>query len=203
MASRSVRVGLLIGLPLVFGIVGCCAGLNTWVLFPLWQRVEERSYPLPHHFPKYPGNLTLRFAMVHDVIHERFPHHGPDYYRARNREVEQAVDGKRPTAKGKEADEYFRLLDDRGVGLEFLGRHQEAVGLMRDKLAQQEALGYKGRDLYSTYANLGTFLILWQLGEGVKDAAKAKDRIGESVRWVKKAIAVYPQSHFGREKWQV
>src|SRR5262249_54486567 len=115
----------------------------------------------------------------------------------------QAWEKKRVTVRGKEAMEAFRLLDDWGVGLVFLGRHQEAVALMRKKLEQQQALGYKDRDLYSTYANLGTFLILWQLTEGVHDAVKARKRIRESISWVRKAIEVYPQSHFGRESWQV
>src|SRR5262249_37205138 len=152
MASRSVRIGLLITLPLVFGFIGCCSGGFMQMFSPLMQRIEEKTYPLPHHFPKYPGNLTFRFAMAHDVIHERFPHHGPDYYRARNREVERALAKTPPTARGKEADDYFRLLDDWGVGLEFLGQHQQAVDLMRKKLEQQNDLGYKDRELYSTYA---------------------------------------------------
>src|SRR5262249_25582975 len=80
-------------------------------------RTAAHEYPLPHHIPKHPGNLTLRFAMVHDVIHERFPRHGPDYYRARNREVDAALPKTiLPTQKGKFTDDYFALLDDKGVG---------------------------------------------------------------------------------------
>ena len=41
--------------------------------------------PLPHHVPKYPGGVSFRFAMAHDVIHERFSRHGPAYYRERDR----------------------------------------------------------------------------------------------------------------------
>src|SRR5437764_977486 len=82
-----------------------------------------------------------------------------DYYRARNREVDAALQkASLPAAKGPDADAYFALLDDKGVGLEFLGQHQEAVDLMRDKLKRQQTLACAGRDLYSAYANLGTFL---------------------------------------------
>ena len=124
------------------------------------DKLTKRDFPLPHHIPKYPGNLTLRFAMGHDVIHERFPRHGPAYYRARNQSVKEALKTLNPAKKGAAADQYFRLLDDLGVGLEFLGQHQEAVDLMRQKLVDQRALGYTDKELYSTYANLGTFLIL-------------------------------------------
>lgn len=202
-ATRRFQLMLL---PLFFGAVGFVFGVVIQHKTPLGfsrTKTVEREYPLPHHIPKYPGNLTLRFAMVHDVIHERFPHHSPQYYRARNREVEKALKRSPPTAKTRETQDYFRLIDDLGVGLSRLGQHQQAAEVLRDKLKRQEALGYQGRELYSTYANLGTLLILWQLSEGVQDVPKAKERIGESVSWIRKAIDVYPQSHFGREIWQL
>ena len=52
---------------------------------------EEHAYPLPHHVPRHAGNLTLRFAMVHDVIHERFPRHGSAFYAERNRQVRRMI----------------------------------------------------------------------------------------------------------------
>ena len=192
------RYTRVIAIPILCAVVGSLIGAK--ILFS--STSKEVEYPLPHHVPKYPGNLTLRFAMVHDVIHERFPRHGPDYYRARNRAAKDAMSKLDDRVKG-EADDHFRLLDDLGVGLEFLGQHQQAVDLMRDKLKRQERLGYKGKELYSTYANLGTFLILWQLSEGVGDVAQAKKRIQESVKWIRKAIEVYPEAHFGREQWQL
>src|SRR5262249_44264819 len=78
-----------------------------------------------------------------------------------------------------------------------------AVEVMHRKLQDQQALGHVGKDLYSTYANLGTILIMWQLSEGVKDVPQAKARIKESVQWIREAIKEYPESHFGRESWQV
>ncbi len=193
-------------IPVVFALFGLLfAPLASAGMFANWSPadVQEFTFPLPHHIPKSPGNLTLRFAMVHDVIHERFPVHGKEYYRARNREAEQALKPLNTDKRGKEVEEYFRLTDDLAVGLEFLSEHQAAIDLMGIKLAKQEALSYEGRDLYSTYANLGTFLILWQLNEGVGDVPKAKQRIAESIDWIHKAVKVLPESHFGREQWQV
>ena len=72
-------VGFLLGrrrtivIPVTFGVVGFLLGGLT-AHTPLTMRpppeVVEYAYPLPHHIPKIPGNLTLRFAMVHDVVHE-------------------------------------------------------------------------------------------------------------------------------------
>ena len=59
--------------------------------------------------------ISLRFAMVHDVIHERFPKHGEAYYRHRNdmakRRLAQADATTRPS------DPAWRLMDDLAVGL--------------------------------------------------------------------------------------
>lgn len=186
-------------LPAMFGGIGFLIGGFS----PIPYHVVEREYPVPHHVAQYPGNVSLRFAMVHDVIHERFPNHGRDYYVARNRAVERSVKKLDKSTSAKDRAEQFRLLDDLAVGLSKVGRHEEAVNLLRDKLKRQQALGQKGKELYSTYANLGTVLILWQLTEGVEDARRAKTRIQESIEWIKKAVEVYPESHFGREIWQL
>jgi hypothetical protein len=203
MSARSgtvVRLCLVALAALIGGVLGA--------VFPVpdyFHPEPAASYPMPYHVPKYPGGVSLRLAMVHDVIHERFPRHGPAYYEERNRlataetqaeEAEQAA-GKKPSAR------YYGLLDDLGVGLERLGRHAEAVALMRRKLQKQQDQGLTGRDLYSSYANLGTFLILWQLDEGFDDKEHARERLREATAWVRKAVDVYPESHFGREQWQI
>ncbi len=48
----------------------------------LAQRVS-----LPHHVPQFRGGVSLRLAMVQDVLHERFPKHGSIWYETRNRET--------------------------------------------------------------------------------------------------------------------
>jgi hypothetical protein len=164
----------------------------------------DGAFPLPHHVPKYPGGVSLRFAMVHDVLHERYPRHGRAYYEERNRTVLAALNGaaakRLPDALPSAGD--FALMDDLGVGLEMLGRHKEAVDVMRDKLRKQENAGVSGGELYTTYADLGTFLVHWQMAEGFADPPKAKERLREGLGFIRKSIEMKPDAHFGREIWQ-
>ena len=76
------------------------------------------------------------------------------------------------------------------------------MALIRGKLQEQVDRKLTGQELYSSYANLGTFLILWQLQEGFADKAQAKQRLQEGLGYVKQSIAINPQAHFGREIWQ-
>src|SRR5207253_1322106 len=94
--------------------------------------------------------------MVNDVIHERFPKHGPDYYQERNRRAREALKG----VNGSSSPREFELLDDLAVGLEMAGEHDAAIQLVRDKLKRQLALNLPRPQLYTSYSNLGTFLIL-------------------------------------------
>jgi hypothetical protein len=185
----------------ILAICGGCAGLfvgNFYRLPGQRQRAEIAEYPLPHHVSKYEGGISLRFAMVHDVIHERYPRHGEAYYRERNRLVRhQLVD-----SEGRHDDAYFALIDDLGAGLDALKEDDEAVRVLRDKLRRQEALGQKDRQLYTTYANLGTFLIHGNARVALSGDAAARDRLREGLSFIKKSIEVNPQAHFGREIWQ-
>lgn len=202
-SSRSMRLLIV----LLFAALGLLAGgaiLGLLLRFPKFATnpSHRQAYPLPHHVARYPDNLTFRFAMAHDVLHERFPRHGREYYVERNRKVSLALHEPAPADQAA-MDRYFALIDDLAVGLCFTDQHERAVEMMRDKLKRQQALGRRGRDLYSTYANLGTFLILWQLHLGLPGGDDARPRIRESIDWVRKAIEVYPESHFGRERWQL
>jgi hypothetical protein len=184
-------------------VIGFLVAAISYNFDPPLPRPE--NYPLPHHIAKYPGGVSFRFAMVHDVIHERYPKHGPAYYRERNRVVRRQLDelraGRQP---GKPPPpEYFRLLDDLAVGLTRLGEYEAAVQLLRDKLQEQTDLGQGGRERYTSYANLGTVLILWQIANGFADVPQAKERIQESIDLIRRAVAVNPESHFGREPWQL
>ncbi len=187
-------------LALVFlmATAGAVVGFNVGL-----QKVTS-VYPLPHHIPKYEGGICLRFAMVHDVIHERYPVHGRALYEERNRRALRAIKDEDARRQKGEAPTpaYFAMKDDLGVGLERLGEHEGAVALMREKLRQQEAAGLKEHDLYSTKANLGTFLILWQLQEGFGDLPTTKQRLNEGLALVRGSMAAKPDAHFGREVWQ-
>jgi hypothetical protein len=182
-------------------IIGLCAGLVVGYSYQLPGQVppaEVVEYPLPHHVPKYGGGISLRFAMVHDVLHERFPRHGEAYYQERNRLTRQAL----AQHTGPHDDSSLALFDDLGAGLDYLKQDEEAVSLLRDKLRAQEALGRKGRQLYTTYANLGTFLIHGNARAALSGDAAAKERLREGLSFIHKSIEVYPQAHFGREIWQ-
>lgn len=197
--SRPLQFLLVLCLAVVGAIGGAIAGAR------LEPPESTQSYPLPHHIPKYPGVASLRFAMVHDVVTERFPKHGPAYYEERNRITRQALDqeeARMKQADGKPTKKYFELLDDLGAGLDLLRQHEESVALMRKKLKQQLELELPRKELYSSFANLGTFIILWQIHEGFADKAQSKARLTEGVDLIHQAININPESHFGREIWQ-
>lgn len=180
------------------GLFGALLGVyvGTTYFAPSPETVA-RTVPMPHHVPKHAGGLSLRLAMVHDVIHERFPAHGPAFYRERERLARERL-----AARPPDADEAFALLDDIGTGLDKLGSAAEAVEVLRDKLARQEKKGLAGRDLYTSYANLGTFLIHANMKAATAGDPAAKERVREGWEFIKKSIAVNPDAHFGREEWQ-
>ncbi len=180
------------------------AGLLVFSPFArLASRAEPRSnyLPLPHHIAKYPDGVSFRFAMVHDVIHERYSRHGEANYRERNRLVRAEID-KIKDADGLPPADRLHLIDDLGVGLDVLGEHDEAVRWLRLKLRAEEKLGKKGQDLYVTYANLGTFLIHGNMAAAFKGDKAAEQRVREGIDFLRKGIDVNPQAHFGREIWQ-
>ena len=181
-------------------------GTAIWAAAGIGQglrNVDARTvrYPLPHQIPKYPGGVSFRFAMVHDVIHDRYPRHGRTYYEERNRRVLAAI------AKNKDADglpppAQFGLIDDLGVGLDTLGESEEAAHWLFLKLKAQEKLGLQGRALYTSYANLGTFLIHGNSAKAIQGDAQAQTHMKEGLRYLHQSMEVNPEAHFGREIWQ-
>jgi hypothetical protein len=153
--------------------------------------------PLPHHVPEHSGGISFRFAMAHDVIHERFPKHGQAHYRERDRLTRQEL-----AKLGPDDPAALPLLDDLAAGLERLGKSSEAVEVMRDKLARQRKQGVQGLGLYTTYANLGTFLIHSSFKPAMAGDSEAKARFREGVEFVRESVKVNPEAHFGRERWQ-
>src|SRR5262249_53255141 len=57
-------------------------------------------------------------------------------------------------------------------------------------------------DLYSTYANLGTFLILGPFRQIRPGNEEDKQILREGLKHIQTAIEINPDSHFGREIWQ-
>ena len=110
----------------VFGVarIGLDLATNGPRTFP------EFGYdvPMPHHVPTYKGGLSFRFAMAHDVIHERFARHGSDYYQRRNELTRAKLDKLKPDAPAR-----WPLIDDLGAGLDRVGKPAEAVVVLREK----------------------------------------------------------------------
>lgn len=190
---------------LVQSLTGAITGFVLFVLsYGSLYRQPDNYYrflagkiPLPHHVPQYSGAAALRFAMVHDVIHERFTKHGLAWYEARNRRSLELL-----ATLPEDNAARWPLIDDIAVALDRLGKPGEAIPLMRTKLAQQEASGLEGRELYTSFANLGTFLIHANFGGMRKGDAAAVAEFEEGLGFVRRSIEVNPTAHFGREKWQ-
>jgi hypothetical protein len=159
---------------------------------------KVESVPLPHHVPKSPNAASFRFAMAHDVIHERYPKHGPVWYQERERRARARL--KQIPA---ESDEAFGLYDDIGAGLDRLGKPSEAIPLLRNKLELQQKRGLSGRDLYTTYANLGTFIVHTNMPKAIASDSQAKTAVREGIDLLKKSVEANPEAHFGREVWQI
>ena len=180
-------------------VVGCCGGGCVGTIATLQHRDGPPIYArLPHHVPPTSDATPFRFAMVHDVIHERYARNGPAFYRQRERLAREKLAVLHP-----ESEAALALTDDIAVGLDRTGRTDEAVALMRDKLKRQEAAALAGKDLYSTYANLGEFLVRGNVWAMLDGDATARERVQEGRAFMRKSVDVNPKAHFGREEWQL
>lgn len=156
------------------------------------------SIALPHHVPSKQGGVSFRFAMVHDVLHERFFKHGPSWYAARNEDVKKQL---QLLADGD--PNRWPLIDDLAVGLDRLNQPSDAIPLLRNKLKDQEARQLPERDLYTTFANLGTVLIHDGLMQWKEEDSAGRTQLEEGIELIRKAVAANPDAHFGRERWQL
>lgn len=114
-----------------------------------------------------------RFPGVAEIMSGKFPRHSPDYYEWRKKATEAQL-AKEPKNPA--------LYDDLAVAQHKLGDHKAAIATMQ---AKERAVP----GIYETYSNLGTFYIY--TGE-----------LDEALRWINKALAINPNAHFGREKYQ-
>ncbi|MGL4422196.1 MAG: hypothetical protein ACRCZF_16120, partial [Gemmataceae bacterium] len=190
---------------LVAGTAGAVIGLLVAHLTGLSRlpSIITEGLPYPHVVPKTPDGAALRFAMIHDVLHERLPRHGLAFYQERNHRTRKALDSFKTRPRIDQASqEYFDLLDDLAVGLNLAGEHEEAIRLLRDKLRQQQELDLPRKKRYSTYANLGTFLILGPFRKVRPGHEDDKAALREGLKCIQTAIEINPDSHFGREIWQ-
>src|SRR5262245_53451213 len=83
------------------GVAGYCVGEACQVT------TTHHTVPLPHHHPPTEGGASFRFAMAHDILHERYPKHGPAFYTERNRLAYERLKAIPP-----DSDDAFALTDD-------------------------------------------------------------------------------------------
>ena len=115
-----------------------------------------------------------RFPSAHELIAGHFLRHSPAYYEWRI----QKISGKR--FSDRSATEF----DDLAVAYDKLGRHDEAIETIRQKMER-----WPDDFQYESEANLGTFLI-------------HDGRFEEGVVHIQNAIQINPDAHFGREVYQ-
>jgi hypothetical protein len=111
----------------------------------------------------------------------------------------------RVTALLKTHPENLEAYDDAGVACDRLGRGDEAIAWMnqkREQLDRLEATRPQVKEqLYRYHANLGTFLAHRWVRQG-GDRAKIDD-VKRSRDEIAAALAINPNAHFGREKYQL
>ncbi len=223
-AGRVVRVGVVAAL---FGVLGFLFA----ALYGFVQKGPIEAYPAPWRIALTPDGTALRMAMVYDVVHQRFPKHGPAWHEAvveRSKARIAQVEATDPA--GLFEPDVLDLFDDQAVALDRLGRPTEAVEVMRRKKAlverrwphielppertdalaayremvtRAEQLTPPERAWYRTYANLGTVLIHAGFGGALRGDAEAKAKLVEGLAFVRQAVRLNPGAHFGRERWQV
>ncbi|MBB5033028.1 tetratricopeptide repeat protein [Prosthecobacter vanneervenii] len=116
---------------------------------------------------------SARFPGISQLITGAFPRHSQEFYEWRRKTCEQQL-AKNPAL--------IALYDDLSVAQHKLGDHKAAIATMLAKEKLKPGV-------YETYSNLGTFYIY--TGE-----------LEEAIKWISKALAINPNAHFGREKYQ-
>jgi hypothetical protein len=130
------------------------------------------------------------------VLTGRFPRNPPLYYEMRLARV---------TAGLENHPEDLAAYDDAGVACDRLGRGDEAIAWMEKKRAQldqlDDSLPEVKEQRYRYHANLGTFLVHRWARQGA-DRAKI-DEVKAARDEIARALAINPNAHFGREKYQL
>lgn len=114
-----------------------------------------------------------RFPTTLELITGKFARHSIEFYQWRIRDR---------LAKLESDPNNLQYHDDLAVAYEKTGEHEKAIATM---LAKEKIKP----GLYETYSNLGTFYIL----AGDFEAG---------LPYINKALAINPDAHFGREKYQ-
>ena len=124
---------------------------------------------------------------------DRYP---PRYYEMRLERVTNELE-----ANPQELD----LYDDAGVACNRLGRYDEGIEWMAKKKAVLDTIqgASANMDRYRYHANLGSFLgNRWATRPAAERIADLSD-LKEATNHIAEAIALNPEAHFGREKYQL
>jgi tetratricopeptide (TPR) repeat protein len=115
----------------------------------------------------------LRFPGVLEIITGKFVRHSQAYYVWRIADRTKKLEAK----PGDPA-----LIDDLAVAYAKLGRPEEGIPLLEEVLKQHP-------DRYETLSNLGTLLFF-------------ANRLDDSKTYIRRALDINPDAHFGRERYQ-
>lgn len=113
------------------------------------------------------------FPDTYELIIGKFLRHSPEFYQWRVQDREKRI---------KNTLDSVRLYDDLAVAYSKLHINKTAIQLMLTKDSITP-------NLYETYANLGTFYI-------------HDGQFAEGLKYIKRAIKMNPDAHFGREIYQ-
>lgn len=114
-----------------------------------------------------------RLPGIAELITGDFPRHSREFHEWRRDRCKQLI--------GQSAAS-VSTYDDLAVSLHKLGDHKTAIQIMEAK-----ELLFPG--LYETRSNLGTFYIY-------------TGQLDEALKYIRQALAIKPNAHFGREKYQ-
>ncbi|QVL30898.1 hypothetical protein KIH39_18865 [Telmatocola sphagniphila] len=114
-----------------------------------------------------------RFPSTLELITGKFLRHSPEFYEWR---IEDRL------KKLEKDPNNLNYHDDLAAAYSKIGNFDKAIEVMQRKEKIQPGL-------YETYSNLGTFYIL-------------AGRFKEGLPYIDKALAINPDAHFGREKYQ-
>lgn len=114
-----------------------------------------------------------RLPEVAELIMGNFPRHSLKFHEWRRDRCKQLIGNHAASVS---------TYDDLAVSLHKLGDHQGAIAIMEAK-----ELMFPG--LYETRSNLGTFYIY-------------TGQLDEALKYIRQALAINPNAHFGREKYQ-
>jgi hypothetical protein len=230
--SNGVGIGVLFGLVLGLTVLLLHFELSDGrEMLGLVAPYPISHVPAPHHFPVEPSNawmrhhegepreshtgdrrkptraVTLRFSMVHDVLHERYVRPGPAYYRARSLKAVERIESIQREYAGHggkvvRSSAWRDAVDDLAMGLERLGRLDTAQQLLERKLVRQQRDQHDDRSLYTVRANLATVLAHKYAGKALRGDQNARSRLRDALELIKDALATSDTTHFGREVWQ-